>query len=288
MSEKAKIIDWFYRKQFEGGHLTFDNLLHEAASDALGKKPIDLDAYVCANNGRLWNGLMSQIAIDTKRGIWPLFVVIDRMSHKVIWYPFHREIEVKKRNRVLRICRSRSAFLNRFDTLTDREYEALGCVVAKLAGAKEESLTPAKNDSGIDFFARIVLSGRTHIFSGEGSSIRVVGQSKKYKTRVDVESVGTFLNTLNEVKNLAPNVKRLIPAWFIENPGPIVGWIVAHNGFQSGAEGKARNHGVILSSSVDLAEVAAKSRELDRLCKTTDKVDLLHDNVKRLLDQYGG
>ena len=287
MSEQAKIVNWFYRKQFEGGHLIFDDLLHEAASSALGKESIDLDAYVSANNSRLWNALMGQITIDTKGGIWPLFVVIDRMSRKVIWYPFCSGIEDKKRKRVLRVCKSRPAFLSRFDILNDREYEALGCVVAGLAGAKEKFLTRAKNDSGIDFFARIVLPGRTHIFSGEASSIRVVGQSKKYGERVDVGRVDAFLNTLNEVRNLAPNVRRLIPPWFIENPGPIVGWIVAHSGFQSGAKVKARNNGVILSSSLDLAEVAAKSRQLDELYTPIDRVNLLHNNVKKLLHEYG-
>lgn len=286
-SEQAKIVSWFYRRQFRDGHLAFDELLRDAVHEVLGKKAIDLDAYIDANRNRLWNALMNQISIGTKRGILPLFIVVDRVSRKIIWYPFCKDIEDKKQKSVLRLCKSRPAFLKRFDNLSHREYEALGCVIAELAGAKDRFLTTPGNDGGVDFFARIVLAGRTHIFSGEYSPIRVVGQSKKYSERVDVDRFGTFLNTLNEVRNLAPNVKHIIPSWFIESSGPIVGWIVAHNGFQSGAETKARNNGVILSDSLDLAEIAAKSRLLSQVDEIMERVDKLHESIMRLLNEYG-
>ena len=286
-SEQTKIISWFYRKPFHDGHLAFDELLHDAVHEVLGKEVIDLDAYVYVNRNRLWNALMKQISIEGKRGILPLFVVVDRISRKIIWYPFCKDIDSKKQKRVLRLCKSRPAFLTRFDDLSYREYEALGCVIAELAGAKDRFLTTPGNDGGIDFFARIVLSGRTHIFSGEASSIRVVAQSKKYSERVDVGRFGTFLNTLNEVRNLAPSVKHIIPSWFKESSGPIVGWIVAHNGFQTGAETKARNNGVILSDSLDLAEIAAKSRLLSEVDETIERVDKLHESITQLLYEFG-
>ena len=64
--------------------------------------------------------------------------------------------------------------------------------------------------------------------------------------------------------------------------------MVAHNGFQSGTETKARNNGVIISESLDLAEIAANSRVLSEVDTIEERVDTLHENINDMLREYGG
>lgn len=287
VADKTRIIDWLYRKEFAEGTLDFDELLLQATEQALEKPSLDASAYVYSNSIRLWNAVMQRTEVDVRRGVSPIFIISNRDARRVVWYPCSDMPTEAKKRRKLCLYRSRPALLRRIDTLGHREYEALGCVMARIAGASEISLTPRGNEGGIDFFAQIVLCGRTHIFSGTSACFRVVGQSKKYSEKVDVERVRGFLTTIQEVRDLSPSVKSLIPAWFLEGTGPLVGWMVAHSGFQSGAETKARHNGVLLSTSLDLAEGAAVSRLLSPFDRPNERADMLHQLVQELLQEYG-
>jgi hypothetical protein len=161
------------------------------------------------------------------------------------------------------------------DALTGREYEALACVAMKVVGASEITLTPFGTEGGIDFFALVRSPARCHLFAGSTNPIRIVGQSKKYTRQVGVDKMKEFLATMDEVKHRGePKTERVVPPWFHATRGPIVGCMIAHRGFQSGATSRARNHGIITADSLDIAEMLALSRgipdELDADARTAE------------------
>ncbi len=135
-------------------------------------------------------------------------------------------------------------------------------MVCRFSGARETLLTPAGSEGGIDFFALIDVPGKCHLFSGATGPLRVVGQSKKYSSAADLGVVRDFITAIENVRKRQPSVERRIPLWFRTSRGPVVGFLVAHNGLQSGAESMARDHGIVVADSLDLAEVAALSRRL--------------------------
>ena len=93
--------------------------------------------------------------------------------------------------------------------------------------------------------------------------MRIVGQSKKYAGAMGPGEFKEFLTTIHEVKHGGqPKTEKIIPPWFRATYGPIISMVIAHNGFQSGAESRARLHGVITADSVDMAEIVALSRSI--------------------------
>lgn len=257
-SEKQKLLSWFYRYPFEDGEHSFDEDLVIAAQKVLGKDKIAATEFAYATVGRYWNYLKKEKELDLEKGIRPLFKITDNSSKKLVWYP--RKL-IGSRRYIREIIRSkaRPLLLEEIDNLTDREYEALGCVAANFSGADYISLTPHGDEGGIDFFARITIPSRNHIFGG-ATPIRVVGQSKKYKNRVSLDKLRDFVTSIQSVKHVSGHVVKHIPRWFRASKGPIIGWIIGHNGFQSGAKTFAHDHGVITSDSLDLAEIIAQSR----------------------------
>jgi hypothetical protein len=241
--------------------LDFSDLLTEAATGALGLHGPERDAFVQSRSQSMWNALQSEQETRTRDGVAPVLHLIDDVK-KCRWYSNGQSTTNRERYRRLRLA-SRPAFLSHIDDLTWREYEALGCETALLCGATHVELTPPGNECGIDFFAVLKLHGNNHVFTGKGTPLRVIGQSKKYESRVEVDRVKSFNEALVDVQKKEPKVTALTPAWFQAHRGPIAGWMVAHRGFQSGAKTRAHNHGILVSDTVDLAEIASLSRALE-------------------------
>jgi hypothetical protein len=282
VSNKQKILDWFYREQPRNGLIDFDILMADATSAALGLSGIDNSAYVASNSNRIWNALRLEQQLREKDGVNPILDLIDAVR-KCRWHSIpHGPVPPKEVRRRLRLS-SRSTFIGRIDGLSWRQFEALGCAVAQLCGATKVHLTPSGNECGIDFFATITVNGNNHIFSGDKTPLRIVGQSKKYESRVDVEKIKAFNEALVDLQKKEPKVTALVPAWFQNARGPIVGWMVAHKGFKSGAKTRAHNHGILVSDTVDLAEIAALSRELIETASPNERSDQLVQRVQGVL-----
>ena len=114
--------------------------------------------------------------------------------------------------------------------------------------------------------------------------MRVVGQCKKYTSPVQVSAVKEFIETLEDVKHRGePKIEGQTPSWFHATRGPIVGLFVAHSGFQSGAETKARNHGIIAADSLDLAEIMAASERIPEDITLGARADVCADKVRAAL-----
>jgi len=170
------------------------------------------------------------------------------------------------------------------DSLTDREFEALACVALRLAGASETRLTPPSNEGGVDFFALITSPAHSHLFSGSTHPLRIIGQSKKYSGPVQVGAFKEFLKTIDEVKyGGEPKTERIVPPWFHSVRGPIIGLMIGHTGFQSGAESRARRHGVILADSLDMAEMVAVSRRIPEYMTGAERVAECRSKITELL-----
>lgn len=259
-SDKQRVLDWFYRESPRCGLLDFSDLLSEAASTAVGLTGDDRDRFVQSRSTGLWNSLRSLQESRRREGVTPVFELLEDVQ-KCRWFSSQRGSSVGESRRRIRL-RSRPNMIETIDHLDWREYEALGCAIAELCGAGDVQLTSPGNECGIDFFAVIHVCGNNHIFSGSDTSLRVVGQSKKYENPVEVEKVKSFYDVLTDIHKKEPKVTSLVPAWFQEAGGPVVGWMVAHSGFQSGARTRARNHGILVSDTVDLAEIAALSRSI--------------------------
>jgi hypothetical protein len=283
-SETERIIGWFYRGDFPTGFLDFDDLLLLAVKAALGKSQMDAEAYVYRNGAQRWNDLLKRIEYDNRQGRSPLFHVHDKGSRKIIWLPTNIRLipTIKDKQKAMRMG-ARPYIVQAIDLMSNREYEALGCVICGMIGADYVELTPPGNEGGIDFFALLKSPARCHVFHGNYKPIRIIGQSKKYRDRVEVDRVKELIETIEEVKNLNPSVERLVPPWFRTSSGPVIGWLIAHSGAQSGAVAKAGNHGIIISDSIDLAEIAAMSRKLDVALSVDDRVKLLRESVADML-----
>jgi len=263
-SEIERIMSWFYRQVFPQGILEFDEALAEAVISTLSKSPIDTERYVHVNGKRHWNALMQRLDDDKKLGRSPLLQIEDMMSRRFSWVP--RNISAigsaREKQKAHRLS-SRPLILQMIDDLTDREYEALGCVISKMIGASHTLLTHRGNEGGVDFFALINIPAKCHVFGGYCRPLRVIGQAKKYQGKVQVDEIRELITTIQDIQYRNPTIEPLVPTWFRTAHGLLVGWLIAHNGVQSGGVNRARNHGIIISDSIDLAEIAALSRGIN-------------------------
>jgi hypothetical protein len=281
LSDKQKILDWFYREQPRTGLLDFADLLADATSGALGLSAADGAAYVASNSNRMWAAIRSEQEARKKDGVNPIFELLDAIR-KCRWHSIGFGSAPSEMRRRLRL-RSRAEIIARIDSLSWRQFEALGCAVVQLCGSRQIQLTPSGNECGVDFFATINVNGNNHVFSGDGTPIRVVGQSKKYESRVDVEKIKSFNEALTDVKKKEPKITALVPPWFQAARGPIIGWMVAHKGFKVGARTRAHNHGILLSDTIDLAEIAALSRQLTETAPANQRCNELIQRVQGFL-----
>ena len=141
-----------------------------------------------------------------------------------------------------------------------------------MVGATRTYLTQPGNEGGVDFFALIPAPGRCHLFSGTSGPLRIVGQSKRYDSPVEVGRVRDFITTLENVKKRQPSVESHVPNWFRTARGAIVGWIIAHRGLQSGALQMAVDHGIVVADSLDMAEIVTLSRVVGNGLKSPERV----------------
>ena len=257
--EKPALLRWLYRSEF-ADVLPLKEVLQRGAHVVLGKDALAAEAYAESNLNAFWNYLLKEQESDNQRGVSRAFEILDPMARTLRWCPLPSPSPSMKARRTARL-RHRPAMLSMIDTLNDREYEALACVSLRLVGAIETHLTPPGNEGGVDFFALLPSPGRCHLFSGGHHPLRIVGQSKKYGSALEAGEFKEFLTTMEEVKHGGqPKTEKIVPSWFRAVYGPIIGLVIAHSGFQSGATTRARQHGILTAESLDMAEIVALSK----------------------------
>lgn len=260
MSEKKDILAALYRVEVGAGNTDFRNLLRSLAESVLGKTRADADAFADANIRKYWNWLGKEADTHAVRGLTPFFSLASGGAYSISSacqaLASSPDADCRLRGE---LASSRPFVLRQIDAMTDREYEALACVACSAIGSLRTHLTQQGNEGNIDFFATLSVKTRTHVLSAVGTEIRIVGQCKKYGSPVSVDKLEQFITTMQNVRHRSERVRRHIPAWFDESRGPILGWIMAHSGFQTGAADEAKNHGIVLSDTLDLAELICLS-----------------------------
>lgn len=287
MANSQAIVNWYYEKVFDRPSLDFDDYLADAVEQSLGKARIDAEMYADNNTNRLWNDLCNRIEADKNRGLYPTFSEVVAGVKRLFWYPKYLPPGVSKNDKQKRIrIRSRIHILKAIQALNPSQYEALSALACKLSGASNYSLTPRTGEHGVDFFAVIPSVGKSHLFNGGTGPIRIVGQSKMYTdSRVPRDTIQKFVTTLNMIWQRSEDIKDLIPNWFLRQRGPIIGWIVAHNGLQSGAKDYANNFGILHSDSRDIAEIITMSRAWQTSDDVFTPVKLMGREIDILLNQ---
>lgn len=266
------------------GNSDFRQLLSSLAVSALGKTVADADTFADVNLSKYWNWLAREVDQHSRRGLTP-FYSLPPAGGQFITSACHSLVSAPNAADQLRGARalSRPSILRKIDELDEREYEALSCVACSAIGSVNTLLTPRGNEGGIDFFARLSVQTKTHVLSAAGVELRIVGQCKKYATPVTVDKLDQFITTIQNVKHRSDRVRGQIPPWFDDSRGPVIGWIMAHSGFQTGAADEAKNHGIILSDSLDLAELISLSDTFHATLPPADRASRLADECKALL-----
>jgi hypothetical protein len=283
MSSNKKIFfDWLYRSQFRDEILFFDDILGEAAVKCFGMDSLSAEAFVTGAKVRFWNWTIQCCEADRKLGLTPIFDIIDKESRKVIWLPYSAKLG---RRESLKLS-SRPRILREIDKVNDRQYEALACVVGRLLGATKWHLTPKGNEGGIDIFLAIPRPQLDHIFGGTHVPLRIIGQTKQYNAPVQVGAIREFITAISDVRSTSYKLRKIVPPWFYGSQGPVIGWFVAHSGLQDGAQDICKNHGIIYSSSVDLAEIAAYSRGLPEFEAPSRRAAHLRTYIDRILKEF--
>jgi len=278
-SESDKLIGWFYRQSWSKEELRFEEQLLRSCQEALGKSVEQSERYVFANRTRIWNALKKKRELDIQAGRRSIFEVTDGVGMKAVWNGQVKSVN-KKDSRAEALWRARPNILKEIDSLNDRDYEALGCLVSELSGADKVILTPPGNEGGIDFICRLNMPSKNHIFGGITSPIRIIGQCKKYKSRVGVDKIREFAKTMDDVRHNSRHLENIVPHWFYGGKGPIIGWMIGHSGFQSGSITISNNQGILLSDSLDLSEVIASSRIFHENLKPDKRAKELSESLR--------
>lgn len=259
MSERLKLYKYFTRASLPDFVFSFDDLFLSAIENTLFKKGLDRDAYFQANLDRIWNFVLQhQEHLHKEKGISPLFNVQNLSTRMVTSYIndiFKSNLENK-----YNLLRSRSFILNETDLMTAREYEALSILTCENISANNTLLTPSGNEAGIDFVATIKFSESSHYLFGVNGPLKIIGQCKKYNSKVQVDKIKEFNSTIGDVQHLSQKVRKILPVWFLQSKGPIIGWVISHSGFQQGAKDRAKDFGIVLSDSLEISEIISKSR----------------------------
>lgn len=243
------------------GPTSFRAVLSDLAARYLAIERAEADRFSDVNMLRYWNWLSEELDEQRRRGINPY---IDLISGS---YAFEfranklaRDADLENQELGKKLL-ARPSLLTTIDLLHDRQYEALAGVACNQLGATNFRLTPKGSEGGIDFLATIKVRTPSHIFSNSGAALRIVGQCKKYESALTAPKMDGIIQTINNVRHRAPRILAQIPVWFDQAHGPIVGWVIAHKGYQSGAADDAKQHGIITSDTADIAELLSLSND---------------------------
>lgn len=246
-----------YRSEFPEGILDFTSLVEDVLVREFKVDPVSAMQMADSKSRRIWREYRKEREFDIKCRIVPLFKILQDEEMLVKWID-NDSLGISYRKALH--YRLRPQYYALVDSLTSREYEQFGCILCEWLGASKILLTEEGNEGGIDFIARFDFDSNAHFLFGQKGPIRIVGQCKKYSTKSQVGDMRDFLTTMEHVRNLSYRPGDLLPSWFRELPGPIIGWHISNQGHQSGALDLAKNYGVLTSNTKELVDLICKLR----------------------------
>lgn len=276
--EDKDLIRHIYRKRYPDFVLSFDDILKDALRSTVTADDVEIERLTDAKKKNVWRILNREIVQDLNNHIVPVFDIVDIGSRQIRWIGLSCS-GIHNNNRYHYTVRP--TLYRLIDELTDRQYEALACVICKMFGAQNVMLTAAGNEGGIDFFASISFSNSAHYLFGTKGPLRIVGQCKKYSSRDNVGHMKEFVQTLESVYNQSYRAGEILPHWFKATSGPIIGWHIANIGHQSGASDIAKNFGIITSNTKELIDLICK---LKIPYNVDDKISYITTEIQHFID----
>lgn len=279
----SRIIERAFRAQFTN-RFRIEEALTSLATSVLGMDPIAAGNYAKRRQRKLWNQITERIDEENRKGLHPTFRVLDVSTLELAWFAAREssdpaDVQMKKAKLALR-----GQVLDEIDNLNSRDYEALGCLVCKEAGASKWFLTPPGNDKGIDFLALVPAVGSAHIFPSLSNEIRIVGQSKKWTSSVPREKIDLLATTVEGIRRRSERIIPTLPSWFVSSEGPLVGCMIGHTGLQGGAWDIARDEGIIAADSRDVAEIICLSNSWDTHLGISGLKTWMRETLNDILD----
>lgn len=279
--KKPQLLDWLLRQDLVGVH-SCESLLTRATQDCFKYDPFSAAAYAEANKAEFWNFVVKVNEQHTARGVSSSFSIQSSETRSFHCYPAPEELRGRARLNAIRV-QDRPAILRMIYDLTDREYEAMSCVLLEAIGATRVNLTRKGTEGGIDAFGLIEHARASHLLGSIHHPLRVVVQSKMWNEPIGPDPMKVFLQTLHELKEGGqPKTNAVVPGWFKEARGAMIGLIVSHKGFQSGADSRSRSQGILIADSIDVAEVIALRRSLYG-SDGRDKIKACSSRIKELI-----
>ena len=254
---ESEVVNWLRRSTFSSATVDIYDQLVVYLNRHFGSCFVDqsdLEDFAKRRVRRILSLLRRGSDEDNSRHRYPVFVDFNTELLTCRWFPATGDSTPKVPRALKRRLALRGAILSTLERLNWREYEALGCLVMRLARAARIKLTEPGNDGGVDWFALVPCKHKCHLLPSPSRHLRIVGQSKKYNHSLNEERVRSFFHILNDLRTMSGSIKDHVPSWFWSSEGPIVGMMVAHSGFDSGAIAHCRREGVIAADSWDIAE----------------------------------
>jgi hypothetical protein len=279
--KKPQLLDWLLRQDLTGVH-SCESLLNQAAQACFKYDAYSAAAYTESNKTEFWNFVVRANEQHTARGVSSSFSIQSSETRSFHCYPAPDLLRGKARLNAIRV-QDRPAILRMIYDLSDREYEAMSCVLLEALGATRVNLTRKGTEGGVDAFGLIEHARASHLLGSIHHPLRVVVQSKMWRNPIGPDAMKVFLQTLHEVKEGGqPKTNAIVPSWFREARGAMIGLVVSHKGFQSGADSRARSQGILVADSIDVAEVIAVRRNLYG-SERRDKVGACLKRIEELL-----
>ncbi|MCD2176794.1 restriction endonuclease [Rhizobium sp. C1] len=231
-----------------------------------GKTSIRDEEFVAKFRKALFSDLRVYDLEHIGFGGLPTFSYIERPSLRVKWI-----IDDDQDRRRLQKLRNRSFAIDWIESLeNDRNFEFLGGLLMRKLGASRVHITPPGNEFGIDFLAIVPAFSKSKLFISGGRGVRIVGQSKYYKSAVAREKIQSFNDCMTSIRNNREELTRIIPAWFRNCSAPLMGCFVAHSGYQQGARVNAEQNGHILLDTRAASEILISIERMDHVKDNAD------------------
>lgn len=260
MSRTSTLLGHILRADWTEERIRLEDAIAEVVSSREGKSRLAGEDDGRRYARRVWRAMFREHGACNRDPLRPMFEALDevRLEVRPGWLP-QPEVGTSTRRKDAR-RRARGQALSWIDGLTDDDFEKVGAYLCDASGAPRVLKTRGVGDWGIDFVGIVPAYGHTHIFPSLPSQVRIVGQSKKWATRIPRAKIQEFVTTLTDVRHKRGEVAAALPNWFLASEGPIVGCVVSQRGFQSGARSVASDHGIILADEIDIAEVLVLDR----------------------------
>jgi hypothetical protein len=250
MVERKTIIDRLFRLTPRTGVTNIVELSQLTIREFGEACTLADEEFIFRYRRSIWNSLFELQDKMIHVGIDPYFHSVDQTRYLLRWNLCDGLSSKKKWQ-----ARNRAKILRLLYSLNDRQYEYACGLACKLSGGMRVAVTPKGGEFGIDFVALLPAYGGAKAICAGVNGLRIVGQAKMYNSPVPREKVQALTSVITSVKERRPEIVSILPGWFFTSKSPIIGWIVGHSGFQSGSIQYGGDHGIVLSDSIELADM---------------------------------